>query len=121
MHSSGDTPHANVTLTEVDLAACCPRVGAGGQVLRAWCPFHGLRRQRSLHVQVHSGRFVCVICGAWGTVDAGGQRWRAELLRQSADRRSRLRQRRVPGHAPVIRKNFIFSRNRCCRPANSSQ
>jgi hypothetical protein len=41
MRSAGDTFHTNVTLTEADLAACCPRVGAGGQVLRAWCPFHG--------------------------------------------------------------------------------
>jgi hypothetical protein len=91
MPISGGTSCPPVTLTEADLAACCPRVHAGGQVLRAWCPFHGSGRQRSLHVQVHSGRFVCVICGAWGSVEADCQRWREELLRQPADRRPRFR------------------------------
>jgi hypothetical protein len=95
---SGGTPGGNRTLTEADLAAYSPRVSAGGQVLQAFCPFHGSRRQRSLRVQVHSGRFVCVLCGAWGTVEAGCQRWRAELQRQPTDRRSRVRQRRVPRH-----------------------
>jgi hypothetical protein len=100
MRMSSGSLCASVTLTEADLAACCPRISASGQVLRAFCPFHGSRRQRSLHVQVHSGRFVCVICGAWGAVEADCQRWRAELLRQPVDRRSRFRQRRVPGHRP---------------------
>lgn len=98
MRRAGGTPHANVTLTETDLAACCPRVSAGGQVPRAFCPFHGSNRQRSLRVQVHSGRFICVVCGAWGFVEAACQHWREELQRQPAARRPRSRQRRLPGH-----------------------
>ena len=76
MSSSGDTPRENLMLTEADLAACRPIVGEGGHVLRALCPFHGSDRQRSLRVQVHSGRFVCFACGAWGymeTATSGGR------------------------------------------------
>jgi len=98
MPMSGGTPYTNVTLTEADLAACCPRVGVGGQVLRAFCPFHGSHRQRSWHVQVHTGRFVCSVCGAWGFVEAVCQRWREELQRQHAVQRPRSRQRRVIGN-----------------------
>jgi DNA primase len=61
-----ETNHENLTLTESDLAACRPIVGEGGHVLRALCPFHGSDRQRSLRVQVRSGRFVCFACGTWG-------------------------------------------------------
>src|SRR5713101_5223228 len=60
-----ETNREHLTLTEADLAACHPIVGEGGHVLRALCPFHGSDRQRSLRVQVHSGRFVCFACGAW--------------------------------------------------------
>ena len=69
MSMSADTPRENLTLTEADLAACRPIVGEGGHVLRALCPFHGSDRQRSLRVQVHSGRFVCFACGAWGYME----------------------------------------------------
>ena len=69
MSISGDTPRENLTLTEADLAACRPIAGEGGHVLRALCPFHGSDRKRSLRVQVHSGRFVCFACGAWGYMD----------------------------------------------------
>jgi hypothetical protein len=69
MSMSADTPRDNLTLSETDLAACRPIVGEGGHVLRALCPFHGSDRQRSLRVQVHSGRFVCFACGAWGYMD----------------------------------------------------
>ena len=99
---SDGTPYANVTLTEADLAACCPRVGAGGQMLRAFCPFHGSHRQRSLRVQVHTGRFVCSVCGAWGFVETACQSWREELQRQPAAQRLRSRQRRVPGRPQPV-------------------
>jgi CHC2 zinc finger len=65
--SSSDTSRDNLTLSETALAACRPIVGEGGHVLRALCPFHGSDRQRSLRVQVHSGRFVCFACGAGAT------------------------------------------------------
>jgi len=47
---SDGTPGTPVMLTEADLAACCHRLSAGGQVLRAFCPFHRSHRQRSLRV-----------------------------------------------------------------------
>ena len=59
-----ETNREHLILTEAALAACHPIVGEGGQVLRALCPFHGSDRQRSLRVQVQSGRFVCFACGA---------------------------------------------------------
>jgi DNA primase len=91
-----DTPRDNLTLTEADLAACRPIVGEGGHVLRALCPFHGSDRQRSLRVQVHSGRFVCFACGAWGYMDTARAQWREEQQRQAAFRRPPARRQRVP-------------------------
>jgi len=92
MNISADTPRDNLTLSEADLAACRPIVGEGGHVLRALCPFHGSDRQRSLRVQVHSGRFVCFACGAWGYMETARAQWREEQQRQAA-----LRGKRVAG------------------------
>jgi hypothetical protein len=92
---SGDTLRENLTLTEADLAACRPVVAEGGHVVRALCPFHGSDRQRSLRVQVHSGRFVCFACGAWGYMETARERWRAEPQRQAAFRRLPARRQRV--------------------------
>src|SRR5207245_1769340 len=97
----GDTPRENLTLTEADLAACRPIVGEGGYVLRALCPFHGSDRQRSLRVQVRSGRFVCFACGAWGYLAEARERWREEWQRQAALQRPPAQRRRVPSrHQP---------------------
>jgi Toprim-like len=96
MSISSDTPRDNLTLSESDLAACRPIVGEGGHVLRALCPFHGSDRQRSLRVQVHSGRFVCFACSAWGYMDTARAQWRAEQQRQAAYRRPPARQPRGP-------------------------
>ena len=87
MSMSSDTHRDNLTLSEADLAACRPIVGEGGHVLRALCPFHGSDRQRSLRVHVHSGRFVCFACGAWGYMDVARTQWREEQQRQAALRR----------------------------------
>src|SRR6266851_6491563 len=95
MTISGDTPRENLTLTEADLTACRPLVGEGGHVLRALCPFHGSDRQRSLRVQVHSGRFVCFACGAWGYMETARAQWREEQQRQAAFRRPPARRQRV--------------------------
>src|SRR5262249_11761959 len=84
MSLSSDMPRENLTLTEVDLAACHPIVGEGGHVLRALCPFHGSDRQRSLRVQVHSGRFVCFACGAWGYMETARTEWPEEQQRRAA-------------------------------------
>jgi CHC2 zinc finger len=66
MIAGHDTTRENLTLTDAELAACQPVAGEGGHVLRALCPFHGSDHQRSLRVQLRSGRFVCFACGAWG-------------------------------------------------------
>jgi len=101
MSTHSDTPRENLTLTEADLAACRPIVGEGGHVLRALCPFHGSDRQRSLRVQVHSGRFVCFACGAWGYMETARAQWREEQERQTAFRRPpALRQRMPSGRQP---------------------
>jgi hypothetical protein len=47
----------------------------------AACPFHSSDHQRSLRVQVHSGRFVCF---AWGYMAEARARWREEQERQAA-------------------------------------
>ena len=96
MSLSGETPRENLTLTEADLAACRPIVGEGGHVLRALCPFHGSDRQRSLRVQVHSGRFVCFACGAWGYMETARAQWREEQQRQAALQRPPAHRQRVP-------------------------
>jgi hypothetical protein len=95
MIAGTETNRENLTLTEADLFACRPIVGEGGQVLRALCPFHGSDRQRSLRVQVHSGRFVCFACGAWGYMETARAQWREEQQRQATFRRSPTHRQRV--------------------------
>ena len=100
MIAGTETNRENLTLTEADLVACRPIVGEGGHVLRALCPFHGSDRQRSLRVQVHSGRFVCFACGAWGYLDTARAQWREEQQRQAAFRRPPARRQRMPHRLP---------------------
>src|SRR6266851_6809437 len=104
MSMSGDTPRENLTLTEADLAACRPLVGEGGHVLRALCPFHGSDRQRSLRVQVSSGRFVCFACGAWGYLEEARARWREEQRRQAGFQRPVARWQRAQRQRPAVVK-----------------
>jgi len=87
MSANHDTTRENLTLSDVDLAACRPLAGEGGRVQRALCPFHGSDHQRSLRVQLRSGRFVCFACGAWGYLAEARERWREEQQRQAALRR----------------------------------
>src|SRR6266478_5708764 len=96
-----ETNREHLTLTESDLAACRPIVGEGGHVLRALCPFHGSDRQRSLRVQVRSGRFVCFACGAWGYLEEARARWREEQQRQVAFPMLATRRQRAPRRRPV--------------------
>lgn len=62
-------PGENLTLSEADLAACRPVRGEGGRVVRAFCPFHGSDHQRSLRVDLNTGRFYCFACGSWGYLE----------------------------------------------------
>src|SRR5713101_2779927 len=94
-----ETNREHLTLTEADFAACHPIVAEGGHVLRALCPFHGSDCQRSLRVQLSSGRFVCFACGAWGYLEEARERWREEQQRQAAFRRPPARRQRVPSRA----------------------
>jgi DNA primase len=96
-----ETNRENLTLTEAELAACRPMVGAGGHVLRALCPFHGSDRQRSLRVQLHSGRFVCFACGAWGYLEEARERWREEQQRQATFQRPPASPQRAPRQRPA--------------------
>jgi DNA primase len=105
MSMSRDTPRDNLTLSEADLAACRPIVGESGHVLRALCPFHGSDRQRSLRVQVHSGRFVCFACGAWGYMDTARAQWREEQQRQAALKRPPTRRQRAQRQRPAAAVN----------------
>src|SRR5215475_6814738 len=120
MSLSGDTSHENLTLSEADLAACRPIVGEGGHVLRALCPFHRSDRQRSLRVQVHSGRFVCFACGAWGYMDTARAQWREEQQRQAAFGRPPARRQRVPHRnqprPPLSRQQAAAARPRSAAP-----
>src|SRR2546426_11751719 len=101
MNLSSETSRENLTLSEADLAACHPIVGEGGHVLRALCPFHGSERQRSLRVQVHSGRFVCFACGAWGYLAEARERWQDERQRLAALQRPVARLQRAQRQRPV--------------------
>src|SRR4029450_11061959 len=120
MSTYSDTPRENLILTEADLAACRPIVGEGGHVLRALCPFHGSDRQRSLRVQVRSGRLLCFACGAWGYMDTARTQWREEQQRQATfrrppERRQRLTHRRQ-SRPPLLRPPAAVARPRSAEP-----
>jgi hypothetical protein len=102
MSARGETTRENLTLTDVDLAACQPVAGEGGHVLRALCPFHGSDHQRSLRVTLASGRFQCFACGAWGYLAEARARWQDARQRQAALQRPTARVTRVQ-RAPATR------------------
>ncbi len=62
-------PEGPLSLTSEQLERCRPVPGEGGRALRAYCPFHGGDRQRSLRVNLETGHFKCFACGAWGYAD----------------------------------------------------
>jgi hypothetical protein len=67
----------NLSLSESELARCEP-VGDERKMQRAYCPFHGSDRQRSLRVNRETGYFKCFACGAWGYLDDARERRRAD-------------------------------------------
>jgi hypothetical protein len=67
----------NLTLSDAELAQCEP-IGDERKMQRAYCPFHGSDRQRSLRVNRETGRFNCFSCGAWGYLDDARERQRSE-------------------------------------------
>jgi hypothetical protein len=60
--------------------ACRPIQAKGGRVLRAFCPIHGSDHQRSLKVNLATGRFRCFGCGVWGYLAEAPERWQAERM-----------------------------------------
>ena len=68
----------NLTLSESELESCRPVRSQGGRRLRAFCPFHGSDHQRSLAVEIETGRFHCFACGAWGYMESARKQWRKE-------------------------------------------
>jgi hypothetical protein len=67
----------NATLSESELYNCRP-VKSGNNALRAFCPFHGSDRQRSLRVNLITGYFKCFACDVWGYTAEARDRWKAE-------------------------------------------
>jgi DNA primase len=66
------------TLSESELGRLKPIRGEGGRTWRAFCPFHGSDKQRSLRVDRQSGRFQCFACEAWGYMDWARENFKAE-------------------------------------------
>jgi hypothetical protein len=78
----------NLTLSGADLQDM-PRGGPrpyGSGKLRAYCPVHGGDNQRSLEVNLQSGRFHCHNCKCWGYMDWAREEYRRE--RKLAERGS---------------------------------
>lgn len=88
----------NLTLTDADLSVNgTSKPYAGGQKMRAYCPVHGGDHQRSLEVDLDTGRFFCHNCECWGYMD-----WaREEFARERGlDREAgRSRQGGPPGRS----------------------
>ena len=99
----------NLTLTEAEISACRPVNGEGGRVLRAFCPFHGSDKQRSLRIDRETGRFNCFACGAWGYTEEARQRWREERApgghrRPQDGRRHPSKGKTLPTYTRPLRK-----------------
>lgn len=82
------------TLSDTELARCRPIAGEGGRSLRAFCPFHGSDKQRSLRVDVASGRFTCFSCGVWGYLERAREDFKAS--------KTPLKPRFKPAPAPAV-------------------
>jgi hypothetical protein len=65
------------TLSESELSRLKPIRGEGNKSWRAFCPFHGSDKQRSLRVDRSTGRFQCFACEAWGYMDWAREEFRA--------------------------------------------
>ncbi len=88
------------TLTEAMLSRCRPVRGEGGRTLRAYCPFHGSDQQRSLRVDLASGRFQCFACQTWGYLESARAAFSAARSRSQPVARKAL-PAPVPIPAPV--------------------
>jgi hypothetical protein len=91
------------TLAALEGMAPIPPVRVtGGSGLRMGCPFHGSDTQRSLSVNLVTGRYGCFACDAWGYLADVG-RDRIERARQAAPvpfKRRLARPRPAPAVSP---------------------
>lgn len=74
----------NLTISEAELTRNHPLYTHGSKRLRAHCPFHGSDHQRSLSLDLETGRFRCFACGAWGYTQEARERWRQEHSSQTS-------------------------------------
>lgn len=96
----------NLTISQTELAACRPvRSGRG---IRAFCPYHGSDRQRSLSLDLTTGRFHCFACGAWGYTEEARATWK-EQQSGSNDQRSGIRKHSLPAK-PIMKKTNLLPR-----------
>ncbi len=71
-------PNENLILTLQEIEGYRGQ-GSGkpsGKYLRYYCPIHGGDNQRSLSLDLETGRFQCFSCGAWGYLAENRQEWR---------------------------------------------
>ena len=62
-----DNPWPQYTLEELEaMTPIKPIQVSGGKKIRMGCPFHGSDKQRSLEVNLDTGRYGCFSCNAWG-------------------------------------------------------
>ena len=58
------------------MATIRPMEVSAGRKVRMGCPFHGSDNQRSLELNLETGRYGCYTCDAWGYLsDYPGNRW----------------------------------------------
>jgi DNA primase len=101
------------TLNEFELGRLKPIRGEGGKTWRAFCPFHGSDKQRSLRVDRISGRFQCFACEAWGYMD-----WAREEFRNAKGQDKAALEKVKPGSANRLLGPLPLSR--AISPAASS-
>jgi len=89
----------NLTLTQIELNSCHPVRTGGGNSLRALCPYHGSDHQRSLRVNLITGRFECFACGAWGYTEDAREKWRTDHSPQNVKASAGRSAGRSAGHS----------------------
>jgi hypothetical protein len=121
----------NLTLSDAELARCEPIAAEGGKTLRAFCPFHGSDKQRSLRVNVETGQFKCFACDAWGYLERARERRRDPPRRAGAPhvgnapatprRVPRPRPKPAPAPAPRPELAEIMERYHAALPGSAGE
>jgi len=117
MIARGYGANENLTLTEVEISACSPVTGEGGRVIRAFCPFHGSDKQRSLRIDRETGRFKCFACGAWGYTEEARRRWREEHAPEGYRKPQGCRRYPSKGKTPSTRTRPLRKPEKALNPS----